>query len=199
MIRPEPSPGAFWNRQRINPSEFFRSHVATFKGMRPATPTGYPHQTEDRIAYGTITSNKLSSEAFWKALDESKSADLDDLFNNSLNYSANNKAYVSRDVKCRSLGGIELGKGALSIDTYSNPGGKLRLRANFTQNGRLLRPNLTSSEAYALYAEQGDKGIAKANERLKAVAKIHLRIGLARPFDAVPDKCFLQVNGLYAK
>jgi hypothetical protein len=33
-------------QQRIYSDEFFRSHVATFKGMRPATPTGYLGQAE---------------------------------------------------------------------------------------------------------------------------------------------------------
>lgn len=194
MIRPEPWPGSFWPSGRINKNEFFRGAIATFSAFPPTPETDYPHFTEDRVVKGSISSGAaLSQTDRWKALTDSRAKDLDALFGGNLVYTGS-KAFVARGTKCASLGGIEIDPKGVVIEDYKNQNNKTRLRVWFSNGGQTLAPNLTSSEAHDRYQKKGLKAL---NDIIANAKRLHLRIGLARGFPAMPDRCYLQINGIY--
>jgi Protein of unknown function, DUF488 len=80
-----------------------------------------------------------------------------------------------------------------TIESYQNYCGKQRLRLHFRDGKTCLAPNLTSTKAYEDHAA-GRRD--KVNSTIAKADSLILRIGLARAFPAVPNRCYLQVNGL---
>ena len=103
------------------------------------------------------------------------------------------KGYIPVGKKCRSLGGLLVKSDGAAIESYRNFKNKHRLRLRFKVGGQILAPNLTSSKAYELHAKNE---LDKVNKNIADSSELLLHIGLARAFPDVPNRCYLQVNGL---
>jgi hypothetical protein len=194
MIRPEPRPGGFWPAGRIAPNGPFEIGKAVqFEAVGPNPATDYPHLTEDRVVSGKIAAGpQVSNKDFEKVLRGSAFSSLSDLFDGKLILDGD-KAYVPRGTACRSLGGLKVDAKGVVIETYTNFSGKLRLRIKFTDAVGALAPNVTSTRAYELHSAGQ---IDALNAKISKASSLMLRIGLARAFAQMPDRCYLQVNEL---
>lgn len=192
MIRPEPHAGGFWHSNTVGPVGSFEiGKTVRFEANKPNPETDYPHRTEDRVVVGTVRSG--SSPANYRGLlRDAAFASFDELFDRNLVIDGM-KAYVPVGSECRSLGGLIVDAKGVEIESYRNPSGKDRIRLQFRIGGIVLAPNITASEVYASHAS-GE--LDALNQNISQASKLLLRVGLARAFDAMPDRCYLQINGL---
>lgn len=194
MIRPEPHPKGFWQSGQTGPNGPFKLGATVhFSAKKPSPNTDYPHLTEDRVVIGDVSAGtRLGSGAARELLRDAAFNSLEDLFDGNLVIDGD-KAYVPVGAQCASLGGLIVpAKGAV-VESYRNYKGQQRLRLRFRDPQQLLAPNLTSSKAYEMHAA-GE--IDQLNARISKGRELMLRIGLARGFQGVPDRCYMQVNGL---
>lgn len=194
MIRPEPFPGGFWHSDKTAPSGPFElGGTVQFAAKKPHPMTEYPHLTEDRVVTGEITvAAPLEDRAAKKLLQSAAFNSLDDLFDSKLVVDGD-KAYVPVGAECPSLGGLVVPAKRVAVESYHNFKGKQRLRLRFRDPNYSLAPNLTSTKAYEIHAA-GE--IDELNMRISKASKLLLRVGLARGFPEVPDRCYMQINGL---
>lgn len=194
MIRPEPHPTGFWPADKIAPAGKFEvGKTVSFEGTMPNPVTDYPHMTEDRVVTSEVAAGPILKAAQVKELlREAAFESLDEIFDGNLVVDGQ-KAYVPVGAKCKSLGGLIVPAKGATIESYNNFQGKQRLRLCFRDGTTHLAPNLTSTKAYVAHAEGR---LDEVNSKIAKADNLLLRIGLARGFPAVPNRCYLQVNGL---
>jgi hypothetical protein len=193
MIRPEPHRAGFWAANQIAPAGKFEvGKIVSFVGTKPHPATDYPHLTEDRVVTSGIAGGPvLGTGRKKRVLHEAAFDSLDEIFDGKLVVDGQ-KAYVPVGTQCRSLGGLIVPAKGASIESYHNYEGKERLRLRFRDGTTYLAPNMTSTKAYA---EHAAGRLDEVNARIAKADHLILRIGLARGFPAVPDRCYLQVMG----
>jgi hypothetical protein len=98
---------------------------------------------------------------------------------------------VLLDTKCPSLGAIEINRDDLKLLQKRWEDGPPKLRVVIAKEQ--LDLGVTSTILRKAFSTGG----LPAVERLvPKKAKLHLRMGLARPFGNYPNQCFLQINGI---
>lgn len=178
----------YWDLKEL---EKLHGHSWIIVENEPLTePRDYPHRTEDvNIDLDTL----YVKETFTKSRDiamrlkASESKNIDDIFNNKIK----NNSYVPQNTKCASLGAINITPSQLEFITENG-----KLRANLTDNDD-QKYCLKISCKYIRDIFDKDKNIDILNNSLLSTDKIHLRIGLARPFLMQENHCYLMLNGLF--
>lgn len=194
MIRPEPAPAAFWQATRTGADQPFNpGHIVEFDADRPNPPTALPHANEDRVVSGGIQLvQRLGIEAFQETLGEIGSEGSEEVFGDPVEF-ANNKAYVSAGVDHASLVGLNIDRDDLAFteDVFD---GERKLRALLTLQNRVVNLSVAAMDLKVQYRASG---VDEVSAMFDEVDRLHLRLGLARPFDGQPDRCYMQVNGVY--
>jgi hypothetical protein len=205
MIRPEP-PGAntavessrFWDGRYAGPGRVFSvGNVVRFDATDPPPDFPYPHATEDRIVVtGTTLAvcGQLQLPQIALAVARGVSSSMPRAFDGALVTSRSNKAYVPAGQVVRSLGAIEVAADQINLYEESYRGGNPKLRA-MIRDGNLWYD--LSVPADAARSRWKTAGLAALQADLRASGRVHVRVGLSRPFAAMPDQCYAQVNGLY--
>lgn len=192
MVRPEPEPQGFWNAVYCGEhSVFHPGRVVEFDGFKPDTP--FPHRTEDIVVAGQPTpTGVLSAKAFRTVLAQAADVSVDRVFAERLVFEGS-KAYVPAGSECGSLAGLILpvDQVTLFVNEYN---GKRRLRVRLPLRGRPVDLSVTAKDFRQIFERQGLDG---ANALVADSRRIHVRLGLARPWPDYPDRCYLQTNGLY--
>lgn len=122
------------------------------------------------------------------------SATLSAAFDGALIRAASGKAYVPRDHRARSLGAIEVPPDRIVFFEDNYNAAKTRLRARVTDNAVLYDMSVTADAARTRWKTAG---LAALQGDLQAGGRVHLRVGLSRPFPAMPNQCYAQINGVY--
>lgn len=193
MVRPEPAPGAFWEAKFCGPNTTFHpGHVLDFDGARPETPL--PHNTEDIVVRGKVRElSKLDGQAFKAVLRQAETCSPQKVFGGNLKFDGG-KAYVSPGTDCGSLSGLSVDAARIRfLDQVYKEDHKLR--AELSIDGHRLNLSVGAKDFRQAFDKQG---LAGASALLPEQGRAHVRLGLARAWDAVPDRCYLQVNGIYA-
>ncbi len=122
------------------------------------------------------------------------SATLEAAFDNALVRPPSGKAYVPAGDNVRSLGAVEIRPNQLQFhqNTY-NPNNP-KLRARITIGGNLYDLPVTADAARTRWQQNG---LAALQGDVQASRRLHVRVGLSRPFAAMPNQCFVQINGVY--
>jgi len=204
MIRPEPpdmqinrEASRFWGEAWVGPNKFFAvGHQVRFHAYPPPCDSPPPHVREDRVFQrsGSTVVRKHSVADTARMVAGGVSFELANTFGGLLRRSSSGKAYVKVTKPIGSLDAIDIGAGQISFQTETNKKGRLQLRAIITE--RDARYNF-SVPAHAAIVRFRAAGIAGLEDDARRSAKIHVRLGLARPFPDTPDQCYAQVNGLY--
>jgi hypothetical protein len=205
MIRPEPpsanmasEPSKFWDARFAGPRRLFAvGNVVTFEARRAPADFPFPHATEDRIVDMTRPRNVL------RTLDEMQTASavaagvsqtLEAAFDGGLVRAGSGKAYVPAGHAGCSLGAVEVSPEQISFFEDSYQGSRPKLRAELTIAG--VDYDL-SVPADAVRTRWKAAGLAGLRADLNASHRAHLRVGLSRPFPAMPNQCYAQINGIY--
>ena len=203
MVRPEP-PGAnvnneasrFWGAQFAGPSgRFSPGNIVGFDAASPPADFPFPHATEDRLVpageqiavLGHVTSAQMVAEVA-----ASVSPSLQAAFDHGLVHAPSRKAYVPPGHQGRSLGAVEIAPNKVRLHEATSASGKRQLRAILTDGETPYDLSITAEAARARWIADG---IGALRADLNASARIHVRVGLARPTDELP--CYAQINGLY--
>lgn len=193
MIRPEPGPGEFWPLIVCGPGTTFHpGHVVRFNGHKPETDL--PHRIEDVVVAGDpVRAGALGPDAFKAVLNECAALNPKVVFEHHLVVSGA-RAYVPAGSPCGSLACLTMDAGALvfSDDVYED---HHKLRVGVTINGRPLQLPVAAKDLKQVF---GRKGVQAVRDLAPKNGPVQVRLGLARPFADIPDKCYLQVNGIHA-
>ncbi|MDG2527181.1 dual OB domain-containing protein [Caulobacter endophyticus] len=193
MIRPEPSAGDFWPAVFCGPRTIFHpGHVVKFLGATPETP--FPHRTEDVVVHGTPDRTAILGEAeFKKVLSRAGGETAAKVFARNLVFEGL-KAYVPAGSQCGSLASVNVGAERLRLNDRPYRG-EHQLRLAVVVNDRPLSLPVGAKDLKQAFRNDG---IEAASKLLPRSGLCQVRLGLARPFDAAPDRCYLQVNGIHA-
>lgn len=189
MIRPEPAPGSFWTDTDCAPNGAFAlGNVVTFEANSPKPHTDFPHMTEEMVVEGEAKIDKtLEPEKFIRAL-SGLHTPLNKIFGKHVEFS-NGKPFIRTGTKCASLYGTNVERSAIEFhEAYEKP------RIMLDDSG--IRANL-SITALSLRELYRSKGLAALAAQFKSAKELHLRIGLARGFGSYPDRCYMQINGIF--
>lgn len=205
MIRPEPpsanmtyEPSKFWDGQYAGRGRMFAvGNVVRIDANPPPAQFPFPHATEDRIVDTSTTIQvlrALDSPGTVAAVSAGVSPTLEAAFDNALVRPFSGKAYVPAGHKSRSLGAVEIRPNQLQFleNTY-NPN-KPKLRARVEIGGNLYDLPVTADAANTRWQQNG---LAALQGDVQASGRLHVRVGLSRPFAAMPNQCFVQINGVY--
>ncbi|MFI0848075.1 dual OB domain-containing protein [Mesorhizobium sp. IMUNJ 23232] len=202
MIRPEPptasntSEGSrFWNEHHVGPGRPFSiGNIIRFDASPPPNDFPFPHATEDCLVNLSRPIDIVGNLAFSqiaRAVAGGISSSLEAAFDGGLVRVASGKAYVAGGHFGRSLGAIEIAPSRLQlyVDTY---GDKQRLRCRIGIGNNLYDLSVPADAARTRWKAAG---IDVLQNDAKGSTRIHVRVGLSRPFGEHP--CYAQVNGLY--
>ncbi|MBI1683753.1 hypothetical protein [Caulobacter hibisci] len=193
MVRPEPVAGGFWPAIVCGPNTTFHpGHVVRFRGETP--DTAMPHRTEDVVVTGNpYRSGVLSAVEFKTVLARAADISVEAAFGPHLVFEGA-KAYAPADSPCGSLACETALVERLGLSELVF-GDERRLKLDIELRGhKLLLPVGAKDLKQAFQKEGLDDAKALLPER----GLCQVRLGLARPFDAAPDRCYLQVNGIHA-
>lgn len=204
MVRPEPpgtiagSVGArFWPPDYVGDGRVFDvGSRVTFEAEGAAADFPYPHATEDVVLLpdSAISSVKrMTLQATAAAVAGSVSATIQDAFDGGLHVTNSGLLYVPSGFVGRSLGAIEIDGGVTFWEkTFTGKAKKLRARVEL--GGTSYDIPVTSDAWNVAWRTQG---LDAVQGKADTAARTHIRLGLARPFSARPDECFVQMNDLY--
>lgn len=193
MVRPEPAAADFWPAITCGPRTVFHpGHIVRFRGAKPDTEP--PHRTEDRVVQGKpFRAGALSAEAFKAVLRESAALSPAAVYGDHLLIDGP-RAFVPAGSPCGSLACASMAAESLRFldDVYD---GRHRLRAAILLDGARLQLPVAAKDLKQAFLKDGVDAVRALVPREGA---LQLRLGLARPFAEIPDKCYLQINGIHA-
>ncbi|MGN6365893.1 dual OB domain-containing protein [Asticcacaulis taihuensis] len=205
MIRPEPpttnpayNPTRFWDASVAGPGQFFSlGNVVKFEAALPQPNFPFPHATEDRVlsALGARSVvKKLTPVQLVSTVAASVSPSIGDIYNEKLTVASSGKAFVIIGEKVSSLGAIEVNSKNIVFHEDRYDPSKPKLRAYIHDGVRQYDLSITSNDVKSIWNQNGLDGV---NASLGKYSKAHVRIGLSRPFPAMPEQCYVQINGMY--
>jgi len=191
MVRPLPD-GGYWTADILG-----QYGVVAGKSIR-AEPRGkpngsYPHRTENTPIEATSITALEGVFSDW--LGESApqvAASLSAGFDNNLQWNrewngVKQGVYVPPGAQCCSLVGVRVAKTNLA---FSEAFGKLRATLNDgSESYQLTVSSKMLKEAWRA------GGLEAVNKALPVREELHVRVGLARPYDN-PPKCYAMLNGV---
>jgi hypothetical protein len=169
-------------------------NVVQFDADQPPANFPFPHASEDRLFVRAIGQGPLrtvsSAELVATAVG---SSDINAVFSGGLVRAVSGKAYVAKDFKGASLGALTVAPEMLTLyeNTY-NPN-KPKLRAWLREG--MVRYDLAVT-ADAARTRWLSAGLDALKADIAACDRVHVRLGLSRPFPQRPDECYAQINGL---
>jgi hypothetical protein len=193
MIRPEPGPGQFWPAVDTGTERpFIPKNIVAFNAAIPEPPTDYPHLTEDRVVAGRVQlESTLEEDEFRRTLARIGTT-VEAIFGANLRIN-NGKAYVKTGTQCASLGGVNVGRSDVRLfaDSFN---GKKRPRMLLSTPRFTANMSITATDVRERFRREGINAIDK---RFDKSSGLHLRLGLARGFSKFPNRCYMQINGIY--
>lgn len=205
MIRPEPptansaaEASRFWTDQNAGPGTFFAvGNVVRFDAAIAPADFAFPHATEDRIFIAGNNSailGQLTAAQIAQTVAAGVSASIEEAFGGQLHRAHSGKAHVVAGTQTSSLDAIEIQPDSISFYEDNPSPGKRRLRAQIDENGVEYDFSVPADAARSRFLTDG---IAALEADVAASQRIHVRLGLCRPFAEMPNSCYAQVNGLY--
>ena len=193
MVRPEQAHKEFWPAYMCGENTVFHpGHVVDFGGAQPAGE--FPHRTEDIVVTGQPRrAGKLSSTEFGTVLRKSLSLSPEAVFGRNLVVDRS-KAYVPLNAPCGSLAALEVMSKQVVFHQAASFGGRVKPRAYLPVGGKILDLSITAKSVKQPFQSQG---LPAAIAGFSGAERLHIRLGLARPLNDFPDRCYLQINGIY--
>lgn len=205
MIRPEPptananaEASRFWSGQNAGPGKFFAvGNRVRFDAAAPPANFPFPHATEDRVVIAGSSSaiiGQMTTAQVVQSVAGGVSLSIGHAFGGHLQRANSGKAHVVAGTQTGSLDAIEIAPGSISFYMDNPSPGKRRLRAVIDENGVEYDFSVPADAARSRFLSDG---VAALQADAAATRSIHIRLGLCRPFAAMPNSCYAQINGIY--
>jgi hypothetical protein len=202
MIRPEPATAnpqdeasRFWdNRFAGNGRPFSVGNIVRIDASSPPDTFPFPHATEDRIVTAgnqIQVLGQLTTADVVQNVAAGISSTLNAAFDGGLIREPSRKAYVPEGHNGRSLGALDLAPNNLVFFENQFRDDPPKLRARVTVDSVVYDLSVTADAARERWK---NAGIEALRNDVSATNRLHLRVGLARPFRA--KQCYSQVNGV---
>ena len=204
MIRPEPPntkansvAERFWPLACVGAGKIFSvGNLVKFVGDPAPQGFAYPHATEDvvvRPKTNIQVVDQLSLRDTANAVVQGISKSIADVYDNQLIRYGTGTAYVPNGSQSRSLGALEIAPDQIVLHVGGTDA-KPKLRAMLDVGNVSYDLSVPAVDARDGWLA---KGITAFGKDVAGSNKIHLRLGLSRPWPMRPNECFAQVNGLY--
>lgn len=197
MVRPEPHAGGFWEQTYCGAGKpFAPGNIVTFEAAPPNPKTALPHLNEDMVvAAKTIKLEKtLSRISFSTDLAKISALNREKAFAPPVEF-ANGKAFVRTGTNHTSLVGLAIPSGEVSFTTEKFGDKPPKPRCLIAvPNKAPLNLSIAATDLRDIFKKQGDSGLTQL---FAGKHDLHIRLGLARGWGAYPDRCYMQVNGIY--
>lgn len=202
MVRPEPptanaanEASRFWDAQYAGPGKFFSvGNLVRFEANAPPANFPYPHATEDRLVVvgqsailGTISVTDTANRAA-----QSVSQSIPLAFGGALVRANSGKGYVPSGHNGPSLGAVEMNPANIALYVDDDNPNKPKLRARLTDNGSTYDFSVPADASRSRWKAGG---LDALRADIQNSQRVHVRLGLSRPFAAMPNSCYAQVNG----
>lgn len=201
MVRPEP-PNAvaandvtrFWGLNWVGAGKVFAvGNIVRVTANAPPANFLHPHAYEDRVVVGGSTLQvigNLNTEALVEAVKGGTSSTVREAYEDNLIRNQNGKSHIDPETQCPSLGAVNRKPRHIELfqHTYNN---KTKLRARLSSGGVQYDLPITATKAQSYVRRNG---LASLQELMNEHEDVHVRLGLARPFQGNP--CWAQINGL---
>jgi hypothetical protein len=155
----------------------------------------FPHRTEDTpIDPVSVQISQQGPPAWFGQGAPPTAATLQDAFEGNIQHSSvwNGRLqsiYVSANTNTRSLWGVTVDRAQLElVKDYD------KLKAHLSDGQQTY---VVSVSSRVLKEALRAGGLAGASAVLPANGPLHVRVGLARPWHAHPDKCYAMINGVH--
>lgn len=199
MIRPLPN-GSNWT---TNSAEKYRIIPGIIIRIQPTGREhngSYPHSTEDTVINAEEIEVLDQTPVNWfteynLAVSDTVNAIFDGAIENSSQFNGNLQGvHIRTGTKCRSLGAIIIDRNRLQLvsDSYQDGPKKLKAIINDGEGSYSL-----SVSSHALKEAFANEGLPGANAALPNNERFHVRLGLARAFPDMPERCTLMLNGVH--
>lgn len=196
MIRPMPNQN-YWAAELVQQINLAQGteFTCTYLGRDWRS---HPHRTEDTNV--DPSSIAVVSQNFWVNHKDrpQEHSSIDQLFGGKeeiqSSWNRARKIFVPENTVCPSLGGVRVSARTVKFVEESYNGAPPKLRAHI-RAGLLVKDNL-SVTCVKLRKEWASSGLDALNKLIRDTESLHLRVGLARPFDGMPQKCSVQLNGI---
>lgn len=191
MIRPVPIESEFWDARYCGVrSRFHPGRIVSFFARKAVT--NLPHNTEDWLVVGEITSQQLLPiDEFQQICKQILSHQPQKIFGENLVFQSES-AFVNEGANCGSLSCLELKSKDIDLIEQLNSKNLPRLRACFTLQERKLNLSITAKDLRQKYESSG---LEAARDIISGTSHLHIRLGLARAIQN--GRCYLQINGIY--
>jgi len=202
MVRPL-SYGEYWSSQQL---QFPKSgtyvrpgHKVRFSATESRATGDFPHQTEniivDRQIRGIIDDPSFSwfGDGAPDTVENLQDAFSGYLKNENLRNGVFKRNFVPAGSISRSLWGLSLKPSSFQFREDLNFTGKKQLRAEINDMNGCYSLPVVAKDLLENYRSAGINAIPPL---LPLKGKLHIRVGLAQPFDNQPDKCYLMINGV---
>jgi Dual OB-containing domain len=202
MIRPEPATAnphdeasRFWDNRLAGAGRTFSvGNIVSLDATAPPGTFPFPHATEDRLVVAGSqiqVLGQLAPAAVAQQVALGVSPTLEAAFDGGLIREASRKAYVPAGHNGRSLGALDLEPNNLIFFEKQFGNENPKLRARVTVDNVLYDMPVTADAARERWRTAG---IQALRNDVQNANRLHVRVGLARPFPA--NRCFSQVNGV---
>ena len=155
----------------------------------------FPHSTEDmEVVRASVKAYPPAPFAWFGNNAPPTSGSLQDAFDGNLAHHSTwngwkQGVHVPVDAHCSSLVGLAIN--ANSLELFTDDYGKLRVHVADDDDRYALKVS-----SHAILSAFAAGGLAAAIAVMPTNGIVHARIGLARPYNDYPTKCFAMLNGI---
>ncbi len=196
MVRPEPHPGGFWEQTLCGEGKpFAPGHIVILEASPPQPKTELPHLNEDKVVKGAIKLDKtLSRDKFLEMLRNVAAVSRATSFAAPVEIS-NSKAFVRTGTDHPSLKGLLIKGNEVSFveEKYGDKPARARALIDIPHKAP-VNLSIAATDLREVFRKQNVAGLSKL---FRGKDDLHVRLGLARGFGAFPDRCYMQINGIY--
>lgn len=195
MVRLLTRLGGDWTNLHVGQNGLWHRRLVRFQTVAMPANRAFPHASEDTFI-DERSMQILPRPNDWRATFlQSESPGIDAVFGGALSQvmrgQVRKSPYVLPNAQCASLGAVRAN--AEDFRFYEddfNPN-KIKLRCRFSDGSAQFDLSVSS---YRLRMRWRGIGVNQMNQKQGDFGQVHVRVGLARPFNNV---CYLMLNGLY--
>jgi len=195
MVRLLTRYGGNWTNQYVGQTGLWHRRLVRFQPVAMPHGGSFPHATEDTRIDETSMQVFPRPDHWRTTILQSESPNIDAVFGGLLSQGIplqiRKSPYLPSIAQCASLGAVRAEAADFRFYDDDYDPNKIKLRCRFVKAGSHFDLPVSS---YRLRMRWRQIGVDQMNIKQGEFGQVHVRIGVARPFN---NGCYLMLNGLY--
>jgi hypothetical protein len=195
MVRLLTRYGGNWTNQYVGQTGLWHRRLVRFQPVAMPPGGSFPHATEDTRIDETSMQIFPRPDHWRTTILQSESPNIDAVFGGLLSQGIPSQIrkspYLPSIAQCASLGAVRAEAADFRFYDDDYDPNKIKLRCRFVKAGSHFDLPVSS---YRLRMRWRQIGVDQMNIKQGEFGQVHVRIGVARPFN---NGCYLMLNGLY--